>query len=105
MPAISRAGKTASAACSAVAVAVVLGSIVPGVQAQFFSVRSGSQHAHCQIINGGQCVFDGYGLHTNNEECTIDVLAAGTISTTYFNISTCSDGSCNCDYLEINGQR
>jgi len=50
-------------------------------------------------------VYEGYGSHGNNESCTIEVLQTGTLDVEYFDINTCSDGTCDCDYLEVGGKK
>ena len=44
----------------------------------------------CEVINGGACVTDGAGQHSNNERCTFTNVAGAslTISTYHFNVET-----------------
>ena len=44
----------------------------------------------CEVINGGACVTDGAGQHSNNERCTFTNVAGASliISTYHFNVET-----------------
>ena len=51
---------------------------------------AGTPSGACEVINGGACVTDGAGQHSNNERCTFTNVAGAslTISTYHFNVET-----------------
>ena len=58
---------------------------------------------HCQVTPAGNCVTDGAGNHDNNERCTVQVLAAGTLSSTSFEVEGFEN--CSHDRITINSTR